>query len=481
MNSKRKAEIQRRLTLSAVPKPPEGLADRIKSDIPKYLQASEAERERFTRSIAFNMRVAASIILLVTSVVVTMRVLSPADQPVAQSPAAVAAAPPQKTELRDVATVSTAAAADELRVEISEEPRPEVHMAETTSVAPPLALARRDRAGEREERDAEARMAVGGVVGGLAEGVEDGRVTQLVDAAPPPGEFAPVPAPEVMSNVTHPSAPVAQGAPQPAEAKLTARAAAPSIVREAVAADLLLAPKATVFGISVDPNAFDRVKTTIERGARPPASTINVEALVNYFAGAPKRVRREVQLEAEGSPAPIEGAGRRGIVRFTIDTQTRDLNENATVPPVATNARVTVEFNRRAVSEFRRIGVDDSIAAEATLLGNTSVTGLYEVELKPNIGRNTTIATITLRYTSIDGGGEKTRFVVVRGSDFARKWTLASRRHRLASLGAVWGESLKGSGDGSDLAMKAEELATQSPNDARAKELAAVTKVNSVQ
>jgi hypothetical protein len=109
------------------------------------------------------------------------------------------------------------------------------------------------------------------------------------------------------------------------------------------------------------------------------------------------------------------------------------------------------------------------------------VTGLYEVELKPNIGRNTTIATIRLRYTSIDDGREKTRFVVVRGSDFARKWTLASRRHRLAALGAVWGESLKGSGDGSHLAMKAEELATQSPNDARAKELAAVTKVNSEQ
>ena len=33
MNAKRRAELQRKLTLNAVPRPPAGLAERIKADI----------------------------------------------------------------------------------------------------------------------------------------------------------------------------------------------------------------------------------------------------------------------------------------------------------------------------------------------------------------------------------------------------------------------------------------------------------------
>jgi von Willebrand factor len=482
MNSKRKAEIQRRLSMSAVPKPPDGLADRIKGDIPKYLEATEIERRRFSRSIALNLRVAASVILIVTSLLVTMKVLSPAEKAStdAYPSAAVASAPEQKQKLTDVATES-AAAVDELRVEISEEtPRPVMQVAQmSTSESAPPAGAR----AERQDQAATTVFAYNGAVGGSSTRTQE--TVQIAEAAPAQ-PFAIAPPSEVASNVTHPAAPVAP-APAPAAAP-TAVADAPvsmrsssGFVREAVADDLHLAPKSTVFGISVDPAAFDRVKSTIERGARPVATAVNVEALVNYFAGAPKRVRRDVQLEAEGSPAPVESGGRRGIVRFTVDTKTSELAANSSVPPIATNARVDVEFNPRAVASSRRIGVDDSISSEATLLSNMSVTGLYEVELKPSISANTRIATVTLRYTAIADGREKTRFVVVRASDFARKWTLASRRHRLASLGAVWGESLKGSGAGSELATKAEALAVESPNDARARALATVTRANSEQ
>jgi hypothetical protein len=61
---------------------------------------------------------------------------------------------------------------------------------------------------------------------------------------------------------------------------------------------------------------------------------------------------------------------------------------------------------------------------------------------------------------------------VVHGSDLARDWERASRRHRLASLGAVWSESLRGAGARQDVAKRAEELATQEPKDTRARELA---------
>jgi hypothetical protein len=77
MTTKRKAELQRKLALAPVAKPPADLADRIKSDIPKDLMLdANKERARFRQAIAFNVRVAASIILLVSSVYLALHLLS---------------------------------------------------------------------------------------------------------------------------------------------------------------------------------------------------------------------------------------------------------------------------------------------------------------------------------------------------------------------------------------------------------------------
>ena len=77
MTTKRKAELQRKLAIAPVAKPPAGLADRIKGEIPKHLVADTSkERARFRQSIAFNVRVAASIILLVSSVYLALHLLS---------------------------------------------------------------------------------------------------------------------------------------------------------------------------------------------------------------------------------------------------------------------------------------------------------------------------------------------------------------------------------------------------------------------
>ena len=77
MTTKRKAELQRKLALAPVPKPPAGLADRIKGEIPKGLMLDTAkERSRFRQAIAFNVRVAASIMLLVSSVYLALHLLS---------------------------------------------------------------------------------------------------------------------------------------------------------------------------------------------------------------------------------------------------------------------------------------------------------------------------------------------------------------------------------------------------------------------
>src|SRR6185503_10104033 len=79
MTSKRKADLQRRLTLARVPTPPDGLAQRIKADIPNTLESgTRRDRERLSRSIVMNLRVAASIILLVGAAYVCLRLMAPA-------------------------------------------------------------------------------------------------------------------------------------------------------------------------------------------------------------------------------------------------------------------------------------------------------------------------------------------------------------------------------------------------------------------
>ena len=77
MNSDRRANLQRKLTLTPVPKPPSGLVDKIKSEIPKNLLLdTEQERRRLSQSVAFNMRVAASILLLVSGLYVWLHLMS---------------------------------------------------------------------------------------------------------------------------------------------------------------------------------------------------------------------------------------------------------------------------------------------------------------------------------------------------------------------------------------------------------------------
>jgi hypothetical protein len=105
-----------------------------------------------------------------------------------------------------------------------------------------------------------------------------------------------------------------------------------------------------------------------------------------------------------------------------------------------------------------------------------SVTGLYALNLKSGLRARDTVATIRLRYRSVSDGKQRTITRVVYGSEFAKQWANASRRHRLASLGALWGESLRSTRGGTEVAKRAQELATQEPKDERAQELAAVTR-----
>jgi hypothetical protein len=77
MTRNRKADLQRKLTMAPVATPPAGLADRIKSEIPRNLGLKpESERTQFRNSAMFNLRIAASIVLLVSSLYLVLHLLS---------------------------------------------------------------------------------------------------------------------------------------------------------------------------------------------------------------------------------------------------------------------------------------------------------------------------------------------------------------------------------------------------------------------
>lgn len=497
MNSERQAELQRKLSMGAVPRPPADLAQRIKADIPKYLEAHPAP-SRFPWTLT--MRVAASLILLVTSALVTFELMRPRYEKsvaaVAERERLVPPLPPPATQPpAPRAAVTSSGGETELSVDIVQHiPASAPEAASGVAAADSAAGANATPQAAREERAA---------VDFLAEAVQETTVQAAGEPVAPPAppvpppaapaapqvaEAAPQPVPQPVTPTAAarrttadrvalapaPAAPVPVTVPPPPmreeAAKLTATASAPSLVPEAYAYSLELHPS-DVFGISTDPKAFTAVRHAIESGSRPAAGVVDVEALVNYFAGG-KKPSRDVALEVEASPAPIEAEGDRAILRFTVDTARMSVPDRASVPPIARDAHLHVDIDPRAVASFRRIGDDGSVEAEEALLYNTSVTGLYELELKPNLRPNQRVATVQLKYISIKTGRAASLSKVIHRHDLVRTWDGASRRHRLAALGALWSETLRGTAGGKEVAQRAEELATQNPRDERARELA---------
>lgn len=473
MNSKRKAELQRKLTLASVPRPPADLAGRIKTDIPNYLKATQEERERFSRSIAFNFRVAAAILLLFSGLFVVIQLMT------AESGSRAGIAVSSTKEIQ--AKAFRAAPTEEVRVEIAQDSAPAPSSAVAPRPAAPrvqVAEAETDRFARNEftyTREAEPRRADDAEP--KFEAVHE-TTSMWAASAPPPAEPITVSA-EAPTVAAPPPATPYLAAPAPVPVEVPAPAPM-DFVASAYGADFDLGPRATVFGITIDPQQFQRLKSIIENGDRPKADSVNVEALVNYFAGSsPKRQRGDVRLDVEGSPAPVGVDGHRGIVRFTIDTAPVAVLPGSTNPPAATNASIEVELDDHAVTDFRAIGDSDGLLlSESVLQKNMSVTGLYEVTLRSDLSARQRVATVTLSYHSVSTGRDEKITHALYGKDFTHKWTAATRRHRLASLGAVWGETLKGTAGGTDVAKRAEELAKET-KDERAKELAQLATASS--
>ncbi|MEO8034258.1 MAG: hypothetical protein ABI837_07475 [Acidobacteriota bacterium] len=501
MNSKRKADLQRKLSLAPVPKPPAGLAERIKNDIPHDLAGTETDRARFSRSIGFNLRVAASVLLMISSVYLVLQLLSHTTP---------LASPTLQTAERKNVNVAEAPASTTATSMIVANRRADE---QTTSLmqTPAQPPASNQMVFAPEARDGRA-AAQGGAI---AQNEPSRDEPSFPNAPPPPpaarpalAESVPAEAPAIArqsSRQTAAPAPpaatlsIAQappsasgeiasadaGAVSPAvTSKSAARSVAPSKMAAAGARladsvakkDLDREASSTLFGIGVDPRAFERIKLAIEQGQQPTASNVNVDALVNYFAGPPAKVPREIRLETEISPSPSSSDLQQRLVRFTIDTPSADSSRHGVV---ANNASISVEFDPENVSRHTRSGAGPfTVASEAQLLGDSSVTALFELDLKAGVRPSAKVATIRLTYQAINGRLQSVeRVLYVR--DSGKSWSAASRRHRLASLGARWAETLKDKAGADEVARRAAELSRQQPGDSRARELAAAATASS--
>ena len=454
MKDRKKAELQRRLSMSPLHKPPAGLAEKIKRDIPRDLRVTEDERARFMKFNSISLRLAASILILVGGAYFAITMLSEKQR----GPAAL------RTISMPQALPGQQKPANEKQVTVIDKLQPPTKKLDD----------RYDVARDREEKVKGERDQMAPTL--VATRQEPARLPAAAAAAPPPPPaevaFSDTATGSKDGNAAGGAAPVAQtavSAPAPApmmqaEARTMAKSA---VIAEAPAMNAAAPATTELFGISVDRGAFDRIKFAIEHGDRPAAGNVDVAALVNYFAGATPHIRRDAALDLEASSRPVRDGKSTALVRVSVDTSS-----------TIYDATLDITFDPMSVSEYHRVGGGNvPTASESVVLANRSVTALYAVELKPNVRARQAVATATLTYRSGEGKQTLTRWVSY--GEALQAWKTRTRRHRLATLGAIWGETLVAQAVGADVAKQAEELAKQEPRDEKAQELATLATASS--
>lgn len=449
MRPNRKADLQRKLTLVSIPKPPIGLAERIKTDIPKHLPTStEADRRRLSSAVAFNMRVAASVLLLIGSLFFALHLLNTAyreqDATMAEfdrslktnAPPSPAVSPLPRSNAPQVVT-STAqppsqVAPPKMRAK---------QAAEQVAQLKDEGIARDDR--EKKDQAANGVSSLGYLDKTRQNAAPAGRP---VPPAAPPVVAEAAPEPQFVSPASAPAgSPPPLAAADASAARKTAAAPAAQYLNFDSFEEMQITRSekavsgrpATFFGYSTAGRQFD---TTV--------------SLVQHFAAPANPPRHGVQIEADGSRSPVDRG--KNVLRVSIDTARYDL-DGGSPPPVAADARLEVTFNPEAVASHRAMTGELS-TTERWLVQGTSVTAVYDLELKPSLSGRTRVATVRLHYRSLQDGRERTIERVLHVRDLTQAWEDGSTRTRRASLAAAFGEVQARGGDLSPIAQKAKAM-----------------------
>jgi hypothetical protein len=394
MTRNRKADLQRKLAMAPVAKPPAGLADRIKSDIPQHL-GLETERTQLRKSAMFNLRIAASIILLVSSLYLALRLVSPSERNLSPNMAARETAAPSRvaTSLPNTPPEPGSARVQE-RTDLPALPR--VPPPSSIAATPPPARIAEARHEEAAGMSGGAPSYVGAIQD-VQPATESTAIANAAPAAPPPPLPAPLaePAPIV----------AAEGGSVTRDRTLAkSSAAAPAESRDAVAQ-----PAA---------RNFFAIQQAMSRGEAP--REMDVYAIVQHFA-APERIPDDLHVELEASAMPLDAS--KWLLRVSVDA------------PGKTSAAIDLSFG-------------DALTAHRQLTGSVAPnqTALYEIEFKPGATPGQTIATI-------QAGNARSS---LRVADL-HHWENASPRMKRASLAAAWARAPKSKTQTEAIVAKARE------------------------
>lgn len=443
MSKERKAELQRKLAMTTVPRPPADLLDRLKADIPVDLGATP-ERDRSLWRSALVMRVAASLMLLVTTGLVTWRVLQPGVRPAAPVSAQRAA---QREPLVPAVTRSVTRPSEE-KVEAPPVAETASRVLEAPIVIPqsvPVAAPAQapapvvQTAAAEEARD----FAVLESATPMADAVES--------PARPQVESITVTASAPVVNVTEMdvSAPAAAPPPPPPPAPPAVsaqRATVGGVARKEAAAD-----SSGLAGVSVAAEEFARVRDSLARGVRPAA--VDVEAIIHHFARHIPPAEGPSQVTTELTAAPLQSD--RLLLRVSIDT-------SAATP--AADARLSVTFSNDAIASVRRLGGEAPLTPGSESPDATSATIVYELTPRAALPAEAIVAKVDLE-------SRRQKNSVTVTADETSSWAQSTRRHRLATLSGLWAESLARPSTDPKLAALAKQLRERFPGDRLVAEL----------
>jgi hypothetical protein len=211
----------------------------------------------------------------------------------------------------------------------------------------------------------------------------------------------------------------------------------------------------STFGLDVDTGSFTVARhDLLDEGHLPPPETIRAEEFVSFFSyGDEPPARGDFALHAEGAPTPFAAGPQYRLLRFNVRGREMTAENRQPLHTLAKDAKAQVDFNPAAVSRWRLIGYENRDVADPKLRDDTvgageigaghSVTALYEVKLKP--GAAGKIATLHLRFRAADTGEIRETVRDLRVSELAPSWEAASPGFRLAALAGELAEVLRGS------------------------------------
>ncbi|HEX3530939.1 MAG TPA: hypothetical protein VH988_28080 [Thermoanaerobaculia bacterium] len=166
-------------------------------------------------------------------------------------------------------------------------------------------------------------------------------------------------------------------------------------------------------------------RQSLAEGRLPSPETVRVEDFVSAYSPAARGflARSRAAIQADGAPAPFTAEEGSHLLRVTV--------------PAAHDATVRVDFNPAVVTSWRRLGTDRSQATAATRGDSVTagITVLYAVTLKPETQPSQTILTLHLGQTAQD----------LHLGALPPSWEKAAPDLRLVSLAAQLAEVLRGS------------------------------------